>query len=79
MVQLLKINSTRLMIQSHIYVGVYAKISAQLGWIRNTICSDHSSPSPDYCSDSETDPIDVPIDECTDFSWFDSYGDDCSW
>lgn len=37
------------------YPGVYARISAEWEWIRNTICDNHSSPLPDFCSDSNTD------------------------
>lgn len=34
------------------YPGVYAQVSAKWSWIKSTICNNHSTPKPDYCSDS---------------------------
>lgn len=72
----------RLINDPTLHVGVYAQISRQADWIISTICADHSSPLPDFCSTDETDNTDLPpppVGECFDFSWKDAYGDDCSW
>ena len=29
--------------------GVYASVASQWGWIRTTVCSDHSRPKPNFC------------------------------
>jgi len=63
------------------FPGVYAQISRQSDWIISTICADHSSPLPDFCSTNESENTDTnsPADECVDLVWKDAYGDDCSW
>lgn len=51
------------------YPGVYAKISSQWPWIKDTICYGHSFPKPDYCDGS-----------CSNTNgWTDVDGDGCEW
>ncbi|GFH44180.1 hypothetical protein CTEN210_00654 [Chaetoceros tenuissimus] len=67
------------------YPGVYAKISSQWNWIRDTICSGHSTPRPDFCEGytAPPTPSPAPLFECTDtpLDWHDADGEDfnCTW
>lgn len=47
------------------FPGVYAKISNKWFWIKNTICSNHSNPKPDFCLDipvALNEPTSSPVD-----------------
>merc|ERR1711937_399572 len=75
------------------YPGVYSRISDQWeSWIKPTICDNHSSPKPDFCSSDPTPPSPTPpsptppTNPCgADEDMFrfrmktDDYGEDITW
>jgi len=70
---------------------VYARISSQFSWIKQTICGAHGSPKPDFCGSNPPPPpgpsppvtpppsssAPTPSPECEDdpVGWYDSDGD----
>lgn len=66
------------------YPGVYSRVSSQATWIKNTVCTDHSHPKPNFCSGFSLPPTPSPVaGQCSDApkNWHDSdsIDYDCEW
>jgi len=66
------------------YPGVYSRVSSQAEWIKNTVCTEHSHPKPDFCNGVSLSPTPSPVaGQCSDApkNWHEttSIDYDCGW